>query len=163
MSGIFYGDLFITVAGVLTCSIIATGIIHAWERHKLRTDGRRAVVRLKTFLHGTQLEPAEVEALIQDILEKEERINKKQAVDPALSLQVGNEIPKTYDSNSPELDDVDALVREILDDREPLNTELASSAGPTIFGGSLEAVRDNKKQREQMSVRDLPLKAVLGI
>ena len=114
----FFHTNWLVVSGVvLTFSFIASGVIHTRQEHKPRGDGQRAVARLRKLKHGNQLEPAEVETLVQEIFEVEGQLKPERAMKPALSPQVGSKVPKSLNSKSPELDEVDVLVQEILEDQ----------------------------------------------
>ena len=128
----FYTNWLIATGVVLIFSFIASGIIHTWQKHKLCDAGQRAVARLRKLEHGNQLEPAEIETLIQEIFEPEGQLNPERAMKPAPPPQVGSKVHKSLNSKSPELDEVDVLVQEILEDQGPFKAEQTPRPEPLL-------------------------------
>jgi hypothetical protein len=128
----FHPNWLIAIGVVLIFSFIASGIIHTWQKHKLRGNGQRAVARLTILKHGSELEPAEVETLLQEIFEPEGRFNPIRAMEPTPPPQVASKVHKSLNGKSPELDEVDALVKEILEDQGPLKAEQTPRPEPLL-------------------------------
>jgi len=139
---IVHTNWLIAIGIALIFSIVASEIFHAWQKHNLRGDGQRAVARLRKLEHGNQLEPAEVETLIQEICEHEGPLNPERATRPALPQQRGSEVRKSLNCESKDLDEVDALVREILEHEEPLQAGLTARPQPLPIGASVTAMVD---------------------
>ena len=142
MLNIVHTNWLIAVGIALIFSIIASEVFHTWQKHKLCGGGQRAVARLRKLEHGNQLDPAQVETLIQEICEHEGPLNPERATRPALPQQRGSGARKSLNCESKDLDEVDALVREILEHEEPLQAGLTARPQPLPIGASVRAVVD---------------------
>jgi hypothetical protein len=151
---IFQTNWLIGIGVVLIFSFIANGINHTWERHKLRDNAQRAVSRLRKLKHGNQLEPEEIQTLIEDIFEPEGQLNPERAMKPALPPQVGSKIHKSLNGNAPKLDEIDALVQEILEDQDQFK-----GSEPLRFRTSVSTVLDGGERLELQTIPHLPQRA----
>ena len=75
--------------------------------------------------------------LIQEIFEPEGQLNPERAMKPAPSPQVGSKAHKSLNGKSTELDEVDALVQQILEDQGPFKAESTLRPEPLRFGASI--------------------------
>lgn len=132
MLNIFHTNWLIAIDVALIFSIIASEVIHTWQKHKLRGGAQRAVARLRKLEHGNQLEAAEVEALIQEIFEPQGQLNPERAMEPAPPPQVASKVHKNVNRKSPKLEEVDALVQEILEDQGPFKAEQTPRPEPIL-------------------------------
>ncbi len=101
MSNIFDANWHIAIGAALVFIITACVITRVWGGHKSRSDGQRAIERLRKLGCGEPPEPEpavtprlspQIETKVQVILEHEELLETEPAVKPALPLQVGAKV-----------------------------------------------------------------------
>lgn len=95
-------------------------IFHTNWLTALRGNRQRTVAPLRKFKRGRQLEPAEVETLVQEICAHD-------------------------DCESSELDEVDALVQEVLDHDKTLPTGSTAGPQPIPVGASVWPVVEGRR------------------
>jgi len=95
---------------LFTIAIVA----RARARHKVRDDRQRIGERMRKFERKKSLEPAEVEAFVDEILHSQ---NLDPSSNPRLPEQLGG--VTALQRETPKDNDVDAVIEEILEHREP--------------------------------------------
>jgi hypothetical protein len=101
MFNIFHANWHVASGAALVFIITAYVITRVWGSHKFRSDGQRAIERLRKLGRGELPEPEpavqpglspQIETKIQAILEREEPLEPEPAVKPGLPLQVGTKV-----------------------------------------------------------------------
>jgi len=102
MFNIFQNNWYVAIGAALIFIIIGYIITRVWGSHKFRSDGQRAMERLRKLERGEppKSEPTvklglspQVETKIQTILEREQLLEPELAVKPGLPLQVETKVP----------------------------------------------------------------------
>jgi hypothetical protein len=99
MFNIFYANWYVAIGVALVFIIAVYGITRVWGSHKFRSDGHRAIERLRKLERGEPPEPAvkpglspQIDIKVQVVLEREEMLEPELAVKPGLPLQVGTKV-----------------------------------------------------------------------
>src|SRR5512136_2164969 len=101
MFNIFHANWYIAIGAALIFIITAYVMTRFWGSHRFRSDGQRAIERLKKLDLGDPQEPEpagkpglsrQIETKAQTVLEREELLEREPAVKPGLSLQVGTKV-----------------------------------------------------------------------
>ena len=99
MFNIFHANWYVAIGAALVFIITAYVITRVWGSHKFRSDGHRAIERLRKLERGEPPEPAvkpalspQIETKIQAVREREELLEPEPAVKPGLPLQVGTKV-----------------------------------------------------------------------
>jgi hypothetical protein len=134
MFNIFHANWYVAIGAALVFIITAYVITRIWGSHKFRSDGQRAVERLRKLGRGEPPEPEpavkpglslQIETKVQAILKREELLEPKPAVHPGLPLQI------------------ETKVQAILEREELLEPEPAVKPGlPLQAGTKVRAVRN---------------------
>lgn len=101
MFNIFHANWYIAIGAALIFIITAYVMTRFWGSHRFRSDGQRAIERLKKLERGDPQEPEptvkpglspQIETKVQAVLEREELLEPEPAVKPGLPLQVGTKV-----------------------------------------------------------------------
>jgi len=135
MFNIFYVNWYVAIGAALAFIIAAYVITtRVWGSHKFRSDGQRAIERLRKLECGEPPEPEpavkpglspQIETKVQAVLEREELLEPEPAVKPGLSPQI------------------ETKVQAVLEREELLEPEPAVKPGlPLQVGTKVRAVCD---------------------
>jgi hypothetical protein len=134
MFNIFHANWYIAIGAALIFIITAYVMTRFWGSHRFRSDGQRAIERLKKLERGDPQEPEpavkpglspQIETKVQAVLEREELLEPEPAVKPGLPLQI------------------ETKVQAVLEREELLEPEPAVKPGlPLQVGTKVRAVRN---------------------
>jgi len=114
----------------------------ALRPRKPRSDMQRAIQRLEKFEPRKSLDPAEIETLVQEIVGDEEASALKRAENQDASPRTKTKIQAAPGRRSQELEDVEALVQQILEPHTPLSSQRVERSGPVLAAPADRADRD---------------------
>ena len=113
---------YVTALIIIGATILVARALRGRKPHSGRQS---AIQRLEKFGHKKSLDPAEIETLVQEIIDDQDALTVERAANQGAPLPTKTKIQAIPDRHLRELEDVEALVQQIL---EP---HTAADSGPT--------------------------------
>lgn len=129
-------------------------VVRAWKGSKSRDDAQRAIERLKNLEYRKPLDPADIEALVQEILKQDVKPDLEQMENRHLRTQVEKVDTKLH-RQPQHFDEIDALIDEILEPHNPGDPKPVNEAKP-VFATPLQTLPDPARSNSKVQ-SDLPL------